>query len=97
MIFWALLDHPDQCGMFGAKCLNVFLMKTNGGTICNVQKPWLFKNVLWKARTIQIQLFIFKNEYDPTFGHSNEYRYVKAFGEDRWYGENLSKSHLNLR
>ena len=23
--------------------------------------------------------------------------YVQAFGEDRWYGENLSKSHLNLR
>ena len=24
---------------------------------------------------IQIQLFIFKNEYDSAFGHSNEYRY----------------------
>ena len=25
-----------------------------------------------------VQLFIFKNEYDPTFGHSNEYRLGKA-------------------
>ena len=86
MIFWALLDHPDQCGMIGAKCLNVFLMKTNGGTICNVQKPCCSKMFYGRPDPNQIQLFIFKNEYDPAFGHSNEYRYIQAFGEDRWYG-----------
>ena len=44
---------------------------------------------------IQIQLFIFKNEYDPAFGHQMSIDTI--FGEDRWYGESLSKSHLNLR
>ena len=42
-------------------------------------------------------LFLKMNMTPHLIGHSNEYRYVKAFGEDRWYGENLSKSHLNLR
>ena len=33
---------------------------------------------------IQIQLFIFKNEYDPAFGHSNEYRYNFWRGQMVW-------------